>query len=149
MMAEAVVIPRTLTCIGMRTLKGGKTGQAWLDEDDQEFIWTKAIPGVSVGARWIWNFANTEMTRAYTKVGTLVGPSYVDVLTRDQEPRIAQWEAEHYAAKTLAAKRAQAKKDQTSDLIEALRPYKEAYRQLAFPDARAAYLATIIRAITG
>jgi hypothetical protein len=146
---ETVAIQRTLTCIGMRTMKGGKLGQGWIDDEGRTYYWGKSVPGASVGARYLWTFADESLNRAYSDVKSSSGPRYVGAQSRTDEPRVPEWEAEHYAAKTLFAQRAQAKKDQTSDLIEALRPYKEAYRQIAFPDARAAYLATIIRAITG
>jgi hypothetical protein len=148
-MADAVTHTRDLTCIGMRTLTGGKLGQGWIDDEGREYFWGKAIPGATVGAVYQWSFASEDGKRAFVNTNSEHGPRYLTCLSRTEDPRIPDWEAEHYAAKAKAAARSQAKKEQVSDLLTALQPYREAYRKLAFPDARAAYLATIIRAVTG
>lgn len=152
MMAEGTEtreIQKVLTCTGMRTLKGGKLGQEWIDDDGRGYIWGKPVPGATVGARYLWTFADPEMDRAYVDAKSAKGPRYQGMTLRAEDERIAVWESEHYAAKALFAQRGQARKEQTSDLVDTLRPYRDAYRKLAFPEQRAAYLATIIRAITG
>lgn len=133
-----------LTCIGLRRVSGGKWATGWMTEAGRSIFFAK--PTANIGAVFCWTFTDPETTRAYTSGRHI--PVFIRQKLASEEPRIREWEANHYAAIIERRRASQAKREQQSDLIEAMKPYRAAYHDLVGGANRAAYLATIIEAIT-
>lgn len=149
MTKQEAIYTAELVFTGATPLVGGGIGGGWLLLGAEREMYFKTGPTATVGAVYRWTFANAELTSAFASPKSSRGPQYLRQLTKDDEPRIPEWEATHYATKLRQRMASKVRREQVSDLREALAPYREAYKKLIGAEARTAYLMTITQAITG
>lgn len=138
--------PSEMICTGLRALQSGRYGTGWLDDGGKIHYMLKS-PANTVGAIYRWQFVALDRAQVWTKGPN--GPQFVRMETRAVEPRIPEWEAESIAAQMERRRKLAAKREQASDFKQALAPFHQAYRKLDRGPDRAAYLASVIEAITG
>lgn len=136
-----------LVYTGAVRLSGGTYGHGWLSLTSERSHYFRKGPAATVGAVYRWTYTDEALSQV--AVSGPEAPKFVRQLTRAEEARIPEWEAEHYAVKLAQRNSSQARREQFSDLREGLAPYRLAYHKLIGGDARAAYLAAVLQAVTG